>query len=259
MTLFFHELKRGRVALFVWTAALGFMLAITVFIYPQMAQQMDEVTKAFSEMGAFSTAFGMDKLNFGELTDYFCVECGNTIGLGGAIFAAILGCAALAKEEREHTAEFLCAHPVSRLEIALQKLAAVYVQIIFLNAAVATVTALSILAIGESADARVVSLTFIAMLLLQLEIASVTFAVSAFAVRGGTGIGIGIAFGFYFLNILSNITEDLKFLKNITPYAMAEGATIREDGLVVKYVLIAAGVSVLSVLIALIRYRKKDL
>ena len=32
---------------------------------------------------------------------YFGVECGNVLGLGGALFAAVVGASAIAKEERE--------------------------------------------------------------------------------------------------------------------------------------------------------------
>lgn len=260
MTLYRHEMKRAKIALIAWSAVLGFMLGLTVLIYPQMAQQMDEVTKAFSEMGAFSSAFGMDRLNFGELTDYFVVECGNVLGLGGAVFAAIAGAAALAKEEREHTAEFLCAHPVSRTRIAVSKLAAVGTQIVILNAAVAAVTALCIAVIGERADAGVIALSFLAYLILQFEIAAIGFAVSAFAVRGSMGIGIGVAFGLYFFNILSNITEDVEFLKYITPFALADGAEIKEAGhLSGPYLAVTLVVTVVAAVIGVLYFRQKDL
>lgn len=259
MTLFLHEMRRARLSLLIWTAVISFMLALTVFIYPQMAQQMDEMSKAFSEMGDFSKAFGMDSLNFGELTDYFCVECGNVLGLGGAIFAAIAG-ASLAKEEREHTAEYLLSHPVSRLNVAGSKLCAVWCQIVILNGAVAAVTSLSILAIGEKADAGIIALSFVAYLILQLEIAAIAFALSSFAVRGGLAAGIGIVFGLYFLNILANITEDAAFLKNLTPFALADGAGIRESGgLEGKYIAVSAFVVIAAVTLAFLRYRKKDL
>jgi ABC-2 type transport system permease protein len=52
-------------------------------------------------------SFGMDKLNFGEFMGYFGIECGNVLGLGGALFAALAGISALAKEEKDRTAEFL--------------------------------------------------------------------------------------------------------------------------------------------------------
>jgi ABC-2 type transport system permease protein len=90
------------------------MLAITIIIYPEMAAAMDEFSEMFSNMGSFSEAFSMDQLNFGEFMGYFGTECGNVLGLGGAFFAALAGILSLAKEEKDHTAEFLFTHPVSR-------------------------------------------------------------------------------------------------------------------------------------------------
>ena len=96
MTLFFHELKRGRLSLAIWSVAIAFMLGVCVIIYPEMSSQMGDISEMFADMGSFSAAFGMDQINFGEFMGYFGIECGNVLGLGGAFFAAILGISALA-------------------------------------------------------------------------------------------------------------------------------------------------------------------
>ena len=133
MTVFLHELRMNRIALIIWSGAIAFMLGVCVLIYPEMSAQMGDLGAMFSEMGAFSDAFGMDQLNFGEFLGYFAIECGNVLGLGGALFAATLGSSALAKEEREHTAEFLLTHPVSRTQVLTEKLFAVLTQVLILN------------------------------------------------------------------------------------------------------------------------------
>ncbi len=104
MTLIKHELRQGRMMLIIWSIVIAFMLAICVLIYPEMETQMGDVSSMFAEMGGFSAAFGMDRLNFGEFIGFFGVECGNILGLGGAFFAALLGITILAKEEKEQTA-----------------------------------------------------------------------------------------------------------------------------------------------------------
>ncbi|WP_286152507.1 ABC transporter permease subunit, partial [Sporofaciens musculi] len=162
MTLIKHELKQGWMTLIVWTMVISFMLALCVLVYPEMETQMGDVSSMFAEMGGFSAAFGMDRLNFGEFMGFFGVECGNILGLGGAFFAALLGVSVLAKEEKEQTAEFLLTHPVSRREIVGQKLAAVLIQIFLMNVIVITVTSASIWGIGESPDMRPLILLFLA-------------------------------------------------------------------------------------------------
>ena len=260
MTIFLHELRQNRTALIIWSAAISFMLGICVIIYPEMSSQMGEISDMFAEMGAFTTAFGMDQLNFGEFMGYFGVECGNVLGLGGALFAAIIGASALAKEEKDHTAEFLLTHPVSRTRIISEKLAAAAAQILILNAAVIATVFVCIAAVGVDFETKPLLLTFLAYLLLQLEIAAITFGLSAFLRRGELGIGLGLALAFYFMNILANLTEELKFIKYITPFGYADGAhIIPESSIEIKYLAVGIVISAAGIIAAYLKYNKKDI
>lgn len=260
MTVFFHELKRGKVSLLIWSCAIAFMLGICVLIYPEMKTQMSDISEMFADMGSFSDAFGMDKINFGTFIGYFGVECGNVLGLGGALFASILGISALAKEEKEHTAEFLLTHPVSREKVLAEKLLAVFSQIIILNLVSAFVTVLSVLAVGESVDAKVMLLLFLAYFMMQIEISAVTFGISAFLKGNGLGIGLGITVLMYFLNIMANLTENAKFLKYITPFGYTEGADIISNSAIeVKYLAAGLVFTVTGLVAAFLKYRKKDI
>ena len=260
MTVFFHELKRGKVSLLIWSCAIAFMLGICVLIYPEMKTQMSDISEMFADMGSFSDAFGMDKINFGTFIGYFGVECGNVLGLGGALFASILGISALAKEEKEHTAEFLLTHPVSREKVLAEKLLTVFSQIIILNLVSAIVTVLSVLAVGESVDTKVMLLLFLAYFMMQIEISAVTFGISAFLKGNGLGIGLGIAVLMYFLNIMANLTENAKFLKYITPFGYTEGADIISNSAIeVKYLAAGLVFTVTGLVAAFLKYRKKDI
>ena len=66
MTLFKHEMRVNKWQYIIWSLAVASMLGISLLIYPEMKSQMNELTDMFSQMGAFTEAFGMDKLNFGE-------------------------------------------------------------------------------------------------------------------------------------------------------------------------------------------------
>ena len=260
MTLLLHELRSNKLALLIWSGAISFMLGICVLIYPEMSAQMNEISQMFSEMGSFSAAFGMDQLNFGEFMGYFGIECGNTLGLGGALFAAIAGASALAKEEKEHTAEFLLTHPISRARVVTEKLLALLMQVLLLNIVACSLTCICILAVGVEADWNTVALVFLAHLLLGLEIASVTFCFSAFLRRGELGIGLGFVFAAYFLNILANLTDELKFLKFITPFGYTDGAyIISNQALDLKYVAVGMAIAATGIAAAYWRYQRKDI
>ena len=260
MTILKAELRRGAKALILWTAVIGFLLGICILIYPEMESQMNEISGMFSEMGSFSAAFGMDRVNFGEFMGFFAVECGNVLGLGGALFGALLGIGALAGEEKEGTAEFLLTHPVSRRSVLLQKLGAVLLQILILNGAVLGISLVSALLVGEAPEGKTFVLLFLAYLILQMEIASICFGISAFLSRGGQGLGLGIAALAYFLNIIANLTEDAGFLKYITPFGYAEGADIVAEGsLNSGYLAAGIALALLGIGAAFVWSQRKDI
>lgn len=258
MTVFLHELKRGKLALIIWTAAISFMLVVTVLLFPEMKPQMSQMENFMSDMGSFSSAFGMDKMNFGKFSDYFAIECGNVLGLGGALFAAIISVSMLSKEEKEHTCEFLYTHPISRTKIVFEKLFSLIVQIFILNLTTALNSLSAILIIDEDVDFSILLLHFLSFLILELEITMICFCISSF-LRSGLGFGIGISIGMYFLNIISNITEDAKFLKYLTPFAYTEGSEILQNkSLPMEYIAVGIVISVISILLAFFKTRTKD-
>lgn len=260
MTLLKHELKQGFKTLAIWTASIGFLIAICLFLFPEMKGEMDNVSDMFSSMGSFTAAFGMDRLNFGTLIGFYAVECGNILGLGGAFFASLIAVSALAKEEKERTAEFLLSHPVSRVSVISSKLAALVVQIVVMNVVIFALSAACIAIIGEEPAWKEICLLHLAYFLLQLELAGICFGLSAFLRRGSLGIGLGIAAMMYFLNIIANISEKAEFLKVITPFGYAEGADIVSNGsLDGKLILIGMAFALIGVAAAYFWYSRKDI
>lgn len=260
MTIVKHELRQGKTAFAIWAAAIGFLLVVCVFLYPEMKGEMDSMGDLFASMGSFSDAFGLDRLNFGTLIGFYAIECGNILGLGGAFFAALIGVAALSKEEKEGTAEFLLMHPVSRVRVICEKLAAVMLQIVALNVMILGLSLLSMAMIGEDIPWKEVLLIHLAYFLLQVELAGICFGISAFLRRGSIGIGLGLATIMYFLNLIANMTEKARFLKYITPFGYCEGADIIGNGKL-DAVLIGIGISAacVCILAAYRHYTKKDI
>lgn len=260
MTLLRHELRRGRWALALWSVSIGLFIAVCVFLFPEMRGEMESVNQLFSSLGAFTAAFGMDRLSLGTLMGFYAVESGNILGLCGAFFAALTAVNALAREERDRTAEFLLSHPLGRARIVTEKLMAVLIQLAALNAVVLLISVASIRAIGEAVPWGDLMRIHLAHFLLQTELAGICFGISAFLRRGGAGIGIGITAALYFLNLIANISEGARFLKYITPYAFAEGADILANGrldgaLVVPGMLCGA----LGIAVAYWKYCGKDI
>lgn len=260
MTLIKHELKQGWKFLLIWTISIGFFVAICVFMYPEMESEMEGVNDMFSSMGSFTAAFGMDRLNFGTLIGFYAVECGNILGIGGAFFAALLGISALAKEEKERTAEFLLTHPVSRVRIITEKLASVMLQILIMNIVILLLSIISITAIGEEIPWNEICLLHLSYFLVQIELAGICFGISAFMRRGGLGIGLGIATVMYFMNIIANISENAEFLKYITPFGYAEGADLIADmSLDAGKVIFGMAFFLIGIIFSYVKYIHKDI
>lgn len=260
MTILKHELRQGKLSLIIWAVAIAGLMASCVLIYPQMGNQMDDVNDMFSSMGGFSEAFGMDKLNFAELIGFYGVECGNILGLGGAMFAALVSISVLAKEEKEHTAEFLISHPVSRVRVITEKLCAVMLEILIMNAVVLLVSVLSIVLIDEKVDWDILLLLHFAYFIMQVEIAAICFGISAFIRRSGMGIGLGLATVLYFMNIIANLTDKADFLKYITPFGYTESADIiTTSGLDIGMIMSGMVYAVIGGAVGYIKYSKKDI
>ena len=255
-----RELLSQKIVILIWGLAIGGMVAIALLIYPQMQEQMDQINDMMASMGGFTKAFGMDQLDFNNITNYYALECGNMLAIGGAFFAAIIGISALMKEERDRTAEFLLTHPISRAKVITEKLISIVVIISIVNAVIFVLGTVSMLIVGGEFSWSEILLFHLAYYLMQLEIAGICFGISAFISKFGAGIGIGIAAVFYFMNIISNITSAAKVLKYITPFGYADGSHIVNSGSIdVKYLLTGCCFMIAGIVVAYIKYMKKDI
>lgn len=259
MTVFKKELRFGAVGLLVWSVIIGGLMAVCVGLYPSIAGSMEDVSALFAGMGDFSAAFGMDKLQFGTILGFYGTECGNILGLGGAFYAAITAMGLLAGEEGGRTAEFLLTHPVSRLRVCLEKLAALAVLVLGLNLVCLACGAGGILAIGEEAEWSDLLRYHGALLLMQLEVGGVCFGLSSLLRRGGLGLGMGLAALLYFAGLLLNLNQELDWLRFVTPYYYADAARIFDGENLTGPILSGCALGALGAGFGLWWYGRKDI
>ena len=256
MPVFFRELKRNKLLIIIWSAASAGMLAVSLLIYPLMVSQL----QSLAEMGDTFSAMGLSAQSFLDYTGYYASEISSVIGIGGAIFAALIGVNALSREEKEHTAEFLLTHPVSRARVVLEKLLAVLAACVVLNVASAALGAASSAVIGEKADSGAIALTFLAHFIMHVEVASICVLLGSFLSRGAIAAGLGTAFGAYVLYIVANVTEKTRFLKYVTPFGYAEGNYIAANGGIHGgYLAVGLAITVACIVAAFVIYQKKDI
>ena len=97
------ELKLNLKSFLIWSLSVGLLGLGCILLYQSMQGEMKDMADAFSNMGAFSDAFGMSTLSIATLKGYFATEVGAVHGLGGGMFAAILAISMLSKEEEGHS------------------------------------------------------------------------------------------------------------------------------------------------------------
>ena len=102
-----HEVKSNWKSLLIWAVCVGSMGLACILLFSSVQESMAGMAESFASMGAFSDAFGMRQLSIVTLTGFYATEVGTIHGLGGGMFAAILGVGMLSKEEDGHTSEFL--------------------------------------------------------------------------------------------------------------------------------------------------------
>ncbi len=260
MTLLKHEIKMNLKALLIWAFSVGILCAGCILLFESLEESMRGMADAYSDMGAFSAALGMDQLNVSTLKGFYGTEVALMFAIGGAMFAAMTGAAMLSKEEEGHTCEFLVTLPLGRRSIFWWKYVGMVVLVILFH----FITVLFILAgfagIGEILEGKTLALYHGVQLVMQLEVGSVCFLISAISKRRQIGVSLGLAMLLYVADLLCRVIPDIENLKYITPYYFSNGADIFAKGQIeTGMVGIGLTVILISVLAAAAVYEKRDL
>lgn len=260
MTLFKHELRTNALSVTIWSSIICFMTMLTMLIYPEFKDQTATLSSMFAMMGPFTAALGLDKLDFTTAAGFYGIESGTMLSVGGALFAALTGIGLLAKEEGGRTAEFLLTLPISRVRAVAEKLLALFALLVGLNTVCFAVGWLSFSLIGEPLPLDRFALFHLMQFLLQMEIGCVCFGLSAFARRSQVGVGLGFALLLYFVSLITNMVDSVKFLRYVTPFSYAEASEIFTGGRInTVYLTIGMVLTVLGVGAAFWRYCTKDI
>ena len=114
MILFKHEIKLNLKLIIIWSAFVGFSCFGCILLFGGLKESMEEMANAYAQMGTFSSALGLDRMNVSTMEGFFATEVALIYAIGGAMFAAMAGVCMLSKEEEGHTSEFLNTLPFGR-------------------------------------------------------------------------------------------------------------------------------------------------
>lgn len=260
MTLYKHEMKMNLKNLVIWTICVGGLCMGCILLYTSLEDSLKDMADAYQNMGAMSTAFGMDKISIATLTGFYATEIGIMMSLGGAMFAAILGTTIVSKEENGHTSEFLNVFPLSRASILGQKYLALLSNILIFNVVCVAMYLVGFIIIKEDIPGKELFLYHVALLFMQIEIASICFMMSSFCKKNLIGAGLGIVILTFAADMMCRIIPAIENLKYITPFYYANASDIftnlKIDGAKLG---IGAAITVVALILSWMRYCSRDL
>lgn len=260
MTIYRHEMRMNRKSLLIWALCVGGLCFGCILLYTSIEDSMKGIADLYSDMGAMSAALGMDKMSLATMRGYYATEIALMHGLGGAMFASIIGTGILSKEETFHTSEFLHTLPVGRGKVIFQKYLALVSNILIFNLVCVTMYAIAFVLLGEEVNTKEMLIFHVAQIFMQMEIGTICFLVSACTKRNLIGAGLGIAIFLFGVDMMCRIIPAIEKLKYVTPFYYANAADIFADGKIDgTMLLIGIGITALSLIAAYIKYFTKDL
>lgn len=262
MNIFLRELRANVKSLLIWSVIIALLIAIATAKFsafagdPAMLEILDAVPAVMLE-ALNMLAFNLTTLSgfFGLMFIYF--------GLMGAMAAAMWGSDIISKEERDKTVEFSLVLPVSRSRVITAKALAALVNCI---AFVLITWAISIVAVQsyspDQAFYDFLALEMQAMLAIELVFLAIGLllgcAMKQYKLSSSTAVAIILVT--YFISVISGMHENLDFLKYFTPFKYFDAGDIfRAGALDGGYLLLSAGIILVSLAAAYWLYNKRDL
>jgi ABC-2 type transport system permease protein len=145
--VFGHELRQSLRTWLWWTVPVGLMATLTCALQPALAEGL-LAAKLEAIPEALRSALGFAIVDFKRPAAYLATNF-TPVTLSTALFAGLLGAAAIAKEETLRTAELLYAQPTSRGRILLGKAAAVAVYVLAFPIVLATLSSITLGLVAE--------------------------------------------------------------------------------------------------------------
>lgn len=230
MTVLRNEIRFHWKGTLIWSFSLSFFAILALTLYPQVANYSGMFNAMVERMGILGQMFNLQNMDMFEFMNYYGLENGNFLGLGGGMFAAITAMNIVAREEGRHTAEFLFPHPINRTTVLVQKFITMLLQILVLNAIFIIAGHIGAGLIGMHFPQKRFTDFHLSLLMMNLQVAVLCFGISCFRKRDSVVPGLGLVLAFYFVNLFININREVATFKYFTPYYYTDIGRITSNG-----------------------------
>ena len=248
----------------IWTSILVILFGAVFLIYPSIItsdnmESLNEMLKVFPE--DLLRAFNMDISSIDSAFGWIKTEGFVFVLLITGIYSGILGSGILLKEENDKTIEYLNSLPVKRTQIVMNKVAVGLVYIFLMIIVLGVFNYVGLTWSGDF-DKKSYLLLSITPIFSSIVIFSFCLFLSTFThkTKNTIGISLGIVFVSYFLNVISELSKETEVLKYISFFALADIRTVIVDVKINPHlVIVAFGLAILFIGLAVVRYNKKEL
>lgn len=259
-----REFKVNFKSFMIWFLILLVMFLIVYLIYPCIVtddsmKSMDELMRLFPP--EMLKAFNMDMSSISTAYGWFKTEGFMFILLIVGFYSSMLGGTIVLKEENDRTIEYLNSVPIKRGTIIINKVivGVFYIVLMVLLLGLFNYCALMISGYLNQKQFLLLSVT---PLLIGLPLFGISLLISTFMhkTRKIVGISLGMVFIFYLLNVLSELSSKVDFLKYFSIYTLADVRGVIAD-VSIKPILIVISLMItfLSIICAYINFNKKEL
>ncbi len=259
-----RELKVNLKSFIIWNVILLGVFLIAYLMYPSIVasdniSMMDEMLQMFPEemLKAFNYDISMMDTAYGWLKSEGFVF----VLLITGCYAGILGSNILLKEENDKTIEYLNALPIKRKDIVITK---VVVGVIYIVIMIALLTVFNYVSLTLSGtfDKKQFFLLSITPLFPALVLYFICMFISTFShkTKKMFGISLGIVLISYFLQMLSQISDSVEFLKYASIFTLADIRNVIVD-VSINPVMVIITIAIIAIFFGLtiINYNKKEL
>jgi ABC-2 type transport system permease protein len=259
-----RELKINFKSFILWTSILIGIFLIVFLVYPYIItddsmKNLDEMMKVFPE--ELLKAFNMDLTSINTAYGWLKSEGFMFVLLIIGFYSSNLGYNILLKEEYDKTIEYLSFLPIKRSKILTNKIIVSIIYIIGMTLILGLFNYIALLISGDFNHKEYILLS-LTPILISLPLFALNLYISTFIKRPkkSLGLSLGLVFLFYILNVLSELSNKVEFLKYFSVYTLADIRNVIEKIKINQInIIISLMITTLLIIGTYKRYNSKEL